>query len=63
MLDDVSIPFAQLGPLIDKVEIIAAERELDIRCFGHGGIGVMHPIIIHAPDEGGRIQGSLVVPS
>lgn len=46
LIDDVSVPRAQLAALLDGVEGIAEQQEVLISCPGHVGDGNMHPTVI-----------------
>jgi glycolate oxidase len=46
LLDDIAIPRSRLAECMQRIEVIAAERDVTICTFGHAGDGNLHPTII-----------------
>ena len=59
VLEDVTVPMANIADLLKGIEAIAAERNLQIATFGHAGDGNLHPQILYDgydPDEVKRVE-------
>jgi len=48
---DVTVPPAQIGDLLDRVDELAAEYETEIPCYGHAADGNIHPHIMNVEGE------------
>ncbi|HEX2196735.1 MAG TPA: FAD-linked oxidase C-terminal domain-containing protein [Actinomycetota bacterium] len=46
VVDDVGVPRSRLGVLIDHVAAVSRRHGVTIGCFGHAGVGVLHPTIV-----------------
>jgi glycolate oxidase len=46
IVDDVAVPRSRLGPLMESVAGVARRCDVTIGCFGHAGVGVLHPTIV-----------------
>lgn len=51
LLEDVGVPLPALPQLIERIEQIAAEREVLIAVIAHAGDGNTHPLIVHDPED------------
>ena len=51
LLEDVGVPLPALPQLIERIEEIAAERDVLIAVIAHAGDGNTHPLIVHDPDD------------
>lgn len=51
LLEDVGVPLPALPQLIERIEEIAAEREVLIAVIAHAGDGNTHPLIVHDPND------------
>lgn len=51
LLEDVGVPVPALPQLIERIEEIAAERDVLIAVIAHAGDGNTHPLIVHDPDD------------
>lgn len=51
LLEDVGVPLPALPQLIERIEEIAAEREVLIAVIAHAGDGNTHPLIVHNPND------------
>ncbi|WP_333769279.1 FAD-binding oxidoreductase [Streptomyces sp. IBSBF 2435] len=61
MIDDVCVPRARLGEMLDGVAAIAAKYALVIGVCAHAGDGNTHPVVCfdaHDPDESRRARES-----
>ncbi|WP_329178644.1 FAD-binding oxidoreductase [Streptomyces sp. NBC_01477] len=61
MIDDVCVPRARLGEMLDGVAAIAAKYALTIGVCAHAGDGNTHPVVCfdaHDPDESRRARES-----
>ena len=61
MLEDVTVPMANIADLLKGIEAIAAERNLQIATFGHAGDGNLHPQILYDgydADEVERVEAA-----
>ena len=61
VLEDVTVPMANIADLLKGIEAIAAERNLQIATFGHAGDGNLHPQILYDgydPDEVKRVEAA-----
>lgn len=47
VLDDVTVPMANITPLLKGIEAIANRHEIQIATFGHAGDGNLHPQILY----------------
>ena len=51
LLEDVGVPLPALPQLIERIEEIAAERDVLIAVIAHAGDGNTHPLIVHDPAD------------
>ena len=51
LLEDVGVPLPALPQLIERIEEIAAERDVLIAVIAHAGDGNTHPLIVHDPND------------
>ena len=51
LLEDVGVPLPALPQLIERIEQIAAERDVLIAVIAHAGDGNTHPLIVHDPSD------------
>jgi glycolate oxidase len=61
VLEDVTVPMANIADLLKGIEAIAARRDLQIATFGHAGDGNLHPQILYDgydPDEVVRVEAA-----
>jgi glycolate oxidase len=61
VLEDVTVPMANISNLLKGVEAIAEKHHLQIACFGHAGDGNLHPQILYDgydPDEVQRVEAA-----
>jgi glycolate oxidase len=61
MIDDVCVPRARLGDMLDGVAAVAAKYDLTIGVCAHAGDGNTHPVVCfdaHDPDESRRARES-----
>jgi glycolate oxidase len=61
VLEDVTVPMANIADLLKGIEAIAAERNLQIATFGHAGDGNLHPQILYDgydADEVKRVEAA-----
>jgi glycolate oxidase len=61
MIDDVCVPRARLGDMLEGVAAIAAEHDLTIGVCAHAGDGNTHPVVCfdaHDEDESRRARAS-----
>ncbi|MGD2269075.1 MAG: FAD-linked oxidase C-terminal domain-containing protein [Desulfobacterales bacterium] len=61
VLEDVTVPMANISDLLRGVEAIAAAHNLQIATFGHAGDGNLHPQILYDgydPDEVKRVEAA-----
>jgi glycolate oxidase len=59
VLEDVTVPMANISNLLKGVEAIAEKHNLQIASFGHAGDGNLHPQILYDgydPDEAQRVE-------
>src|SRR6185369_15217657 len=48
---DVAIPIGALPGLVERCEMLAAERGLAVHLFGHAGIGILHALVLADASE------------
>ncbi|UCH24238.1 MAG: FAD-binding protein [Deltaproteobacteria bacterium] len=61
VLEDVTVPMANISDLLRGVEAIAADHNLQIATFGHAGDGNLHPQILYDgydPEEVKRVEAA-----
>lgn len=61
VLEDVTVPMANIADLLKGIEAIAEERDLQIATFGHAGDGNLHPQILYDgydADEVKRVEAA-----
>ena len=61
VLEDVTVPMANIAALLKGIEAIAAKHNLQIATFGHAGDGNLHPQILYDgydPDEVKRVEAA-----
>lgn len=51
LLEDVGVPLPALPQLIERIEEIAALRDVLIAVIAHAGDGNTHPLIVHNPND------------
>lgn len=61
VLEDVTVPMANIADLLKGIEAIAKAHNLQIATFGHAGDGNLHPQILYDgydPDEVKRVEAA-----
>jgi glycolate oxidase len=61
VLEDVTVPMANIADFLKGIEAIAEQRNLQIATFGHAGDGNLHPQILYDgydPDEVKRVEAA-----
>ncbi len=51
LIEDVCVPVARLGELVEAVHAIADRRGLRAMASGHAGDGNLHPVFFYDPDD------------
>ncbi|MCP4668499.1 MAG: FAD-binding protein [Deltaproteobacteria bacterium] len=61
VLEDVSVPMANIADLLNGIEAIARELDIQIATFGHAGDGNLHPQILYDgydPEQVKRVEAA-----
>jgi glycolate oxidase len=61
VLEDITVPMAQVAATLKGVDAIAAKHQLQIATFGHAGDGNLHPQILYDgynPQEVERMEAA-----